>query len=154
MRVRIGMLVLLLFAFCAAPALAQYPGSSPYFRPGYGYQPAPTISPYLDIVRGGNPAINYYLGTRPEFERRANAQRFGAAIDELEQRRNMPLADLDEDFPSVGPTGHVAQFANFTPYFNMGNAAGQRYRPNTPGGGQPARQSSGSGTSRRSTTGN
>jgi len=34
-------------------------------------RPAPALSPYLNLVRGGNPAVNYYLGVLTEFDRRA-----------------------------------------------------------------------------------
>ena len=44
------------------------------------------ISPYLNLFRGQNTGINYYLGTRSEQQRRQNAQEFRDDIDELERR--------------------------------------------------------------------
>jgi hypothetical protein len=41
----------------------------------------PTLSPYLNMLRGGDPAANYFLGTLPDFQRR----------QEDAVRRNVPL---------------------------------------------------------------
>src|SRR5262245_28146673 len=75
-------------------ASAQFgPGAG--YGTGYPYGPrAPTVnpvgrpglSPYLNLLRGGNPAANYYLGVVPEAERRFNARQFSTAITDLEQR--------------------------------------------------------------------
>lgn len=51
-------------------AEAQYPYASPFYQsPGVmpnvynpQYQP---LSPYLNLLRGGNPGVNYYYGVRP-----------------------------------------------------------------------------------------
>ncbi len=54
-----------------APAQGGYPGQ----YPGQSYPPGagvgvpgglrPPLSPYLNLLRGGDPAVNYYYGVRP-----------------------------------------------------------------------------------------
>src|SRR5713226_9128309 len=81
----------LLWLAIAGTANAQYPGS-PVQGGAYGGFGAgnpygrPQLSPYLNLLRGGSPAANYYLGVVPERERRANAALFGSAISDLEWR--------------------------------------------------------------------
>ena len=61
----------------AVPARAQYPVSpyNQYFNP-YSNPPGlnpgggPRLSPYLNLLRGGNPAANYFMGVVPEIDRR------------------------------------------------------------------------------------
>jgi hypothetical protein len=53
-----GALLLLTVEQASAQGMsANVPNFRPYWR-----QP---LTPYLDIARGGSPAINYYLGTIP-----------------------------------------------------------------------------------------
>ncbi len=110
----------------AHPALAQYPVGG-YYAPRAplplpGGQPA--LSPYLNLLRGGNPAANYYLGVVPEVERRANVVRFTTAIDSLQQQVTGPRVEgtLDEAPPDgkLTPTGHAVTFMNASPYFGAG----------------------------------
>jgi hypothetical protein len=125
-------LVTILFLAASGAALAQgYPPNyqfSPNARPNIVGTPRPQLSPYLNLLRGGNPAANYFLGVLPEFERRANAYQFGNAIYDLEQR--------DLTSPSGDPleltsgTGHPTAFANTGTYFGTG--ASQRFLPATP----------------------
>src|SRR5262245_38574220 len=81
-------------------ASAQYPGfpttgfyGQTFAGPGYlgptalgpGYigpagpfapTPRPVFSPFLELLRGGNPAANYFLGTVPDLQAQAQAARF------------------------------------------------------------------------------
>ena len=75
----------------AAPASAQLPYSQvPNYRPGYT---AP-LSPYLNFLRGGDPASNYFLGVIPEIQRRNNAAQFRQSIDLLRQRQDLMQSQL------------------------------------------------------------
>jgi hypothetical protein len=86
------------------------PYNSSFTRPG------PNLSPYLNLLRGGNPAANYYLGVVPEVERRNNAAAFRAGIQDLAQRvENLP--EQDQVFTSLPQTGHPVQFFNLGAYF-------------------------------------
>ena len=117
----------------AVPAVAQYPNQPlGSYRPmggygGYGGSGAygrPGLSPYLNMLRGGSPAANYYLGVVLEFERRALDVQYGSALIDLERRAAAPASGEDEDLlPSLPGTGHPAVFGYYQPYFNMGRPA-------------------------------
>jgi len=112
----------------ARPAAAQsiyYGNGQNQFQP-YG---TPRLSPYLNLLRGGTSpaspaanAANYFLGTIPEIERRANARQFGSAINGLE-RQVTGLEESDELFPTLPQTGHGAVFNNLGGYFNNTSGA-------------------------------
>ena len=106
-------------------AHAQYPGSPAQggaFGGGLGGGNSygrPQLSPYLNLLRGGNPAANYYLGVVPERERRANAAMFGSAINDLEWRTRYGAGgELDLGEP-ITSTGHPTAFLNTGSYFNV-----------------------------------
>jgi len=117
-------LAVLVGVLAASPATAfAQQGGYPYGPPrapayGPGYRPG--LSPYLNITRGGgDPAVNYFLGTIPEFQRRANAQMFSSQIAELETRPPAVAgaatdADLFNPLPS---TGHLTAFQNTAGYY-------------------------------------
>ncbi len=62
---------LLFLMIIALPAAAQYqPGYSPNpaqlnYLPNYYNRATQPLSPYLNLMRGSNPAVNYYFGARP-----------------------------------------------------------------------------------------
>jgi hypothetical protein len=109
----------LLLLLGAEPAVAQQSfygrtTASPYGQPG--------LSPYLNLLRGGNPAANYYLGVVPEFERRANTNLFSSELQELDRRLlTSPTGEAREPQPALPGTGHPTSFMNFGPYYNFGN---------------------------------
>jgi len=96
------------------------PYNSSFTRPG------PSLSPYLNLLRGGNPAANYYLGVIPEIERRNNAAAFSAGILDLSQRIDNPVGGTDQLFANLPQTGHPVQFFNFSTYFGSGGPLGAR----------------------------
>jgi hypothetical protein len=123
----------LTLAGCAAAALlwlaagsahAQYfgrPGSGGYGGAGYNPYGRPQLSPYLNLLRGGDPAANYYAGVLPAFQQRAVNAQYGSAIVGLDQRVYGPggegdIADL------TNTTGHPTAFLNTASYFGALNA--------------------------------
>jgi hypothetical protein len=131
----------------AAPAQAQmvYPYSRPNYGPGY----QPQLSPYLNFLRGGDPAANYFLGTLPEFQRRANAKQFGTEINALNQAMLSQATAEPVDpllFRPLMETGHPTAFNNTLTYFGQGTpvpgvarSSGAGYRPpGTTGYGVPS----------------
>jgi hypothetical protein len=105
----------------AGTANAQYAGQgfgSPFGGAGFGSPYGrPQLTPYLNLLRGGSPAANYYLGVVPERERRSNAAQFGAAINDLEWRTRYGTAgELDLAEP-ITSSGHPATFLNTGSYF-------------------------------------
>ena len=111
-------------------ASAQAPGPT---NPG---SPAPNaysrasqpLSPYLNLLRGGNSAVNYFYGVRPGTQAGAFNGMFGQSGGP--RQTFFPGADtladlLDDprDIGKVGPTGHAAGFDNTLNYF--GPTSGQ-----------------------------
>jgi hypothetical protein len=88
----------------------------PYNQPRYGVGYTPPLSPYLNLLRGGNQAANYFLGTIPEIERRQNAQVFRSAILELDTKVSREAVELGLAEP-IGTTGHITAFGNTGTYF-------------------------------------
>jgi hypothetical protein len=112
---------------------------SPYARPNYVGNPRPILSPYLNLLRGGNPAANYFLGVLPEFERRANVYQFSTAIQDLEQRSAM-VGETGEPLVVTVTTGHPTAFANTAGYFGSGPGQRPTQPPAAaPGGGRRTR---------------
>lgn len=98
-----------------APASAQY-------RPSYPGGPypgsTPTVSPYLNILGRGNPAINYYGITRPQIEFR-NALYGGG------QSYGGPAEGEDLLDPSLRRgTGHPVVFNSLSHFYNSNPALG------------------------------
>ena len=76
----------------------------------------PNLSPYLNLLRGGNTAANYFIGVRPEQQRRQNAALFGLAINDLDKR----TAGSPEEYAPSPPvsSGTYVYLSNTGPYFN------------------------------------
>ncbi len=81
----------------AQPARAQFGGGmggySSYgnmnayganLRGPSGFPSQPALTPWLNMVRGGNPAANYFLGVLPEFDRRYFQAAVNATLPVLE----------------------------------------------------------------------
>ncbi len=147
--------VAVLFAWlglATVPASAQniYPYQQPMFRPGW----STPLSPYLNMLIPGNPAINYYALVEPQFQRRQYRnimnQTIQGLINELPQP---PGIMLEEDFNAPMPAaGHPTAFNYTGSYFTTltgqavpslggyaqrgaGGAMGASSRPGLMGGG-------------------
>jgi hypothetical protein len=84
--------------------------------PNYGPGFRPQLSPYLNIIRGRDFGVDYYLGTRQEFLRRQNTATFRSEIDELRAREGgaVPGAEVVRPVES----GTATTFGNTLGYFN------------------------------------
>jgi len=81
----------------------------------------PQLSPYLNLLRGGNVASNYFLGTIPEQQRRANDAIFRAQIQSLETRPLIPAVTATDDlFGALPGSGHETAFLNYGGYYAQG----------------------------------
>jgi hypothetical protein len=96
----------------------------------YNRQAQP-LSPYLNLLRGGNEAVNYYYGVRPGTQPGAFTGMFNQSAAGPRQTF-FPvvdtLADLSEDPQAamrVSPTGHPVGFNNTLNYF--GPTSGQTF---------------------------
>jgi hypothetical protein len=102
--------VLLVLALSSAPARAQFqPG--PLGAPA-GYRPP--VSPYLNLLRPGDPAINYYGIVRPELS-------FQRSLIGLQQQVNAVGAQATADTQGLGlvSTGHPIVFNNYSHYYGV-----------------------------------
>ncbi len=109
-----------LASFCTGTASAQLgPQAPPAYGPGY----RPLLSPYLNLLRGGDPASNYFLGTIPEYQRRANAQLFSQEIGALDRRLTLEAQPAPEVrlFQPLPETGHPTAFGYTNGYFGSGS---------------------------------
>jgi hypothetical protein len=166
--IRTGVLGVGFLLGLAGAASAQYPygggyggygGYGGFGSPGYGSAPnvmpniynprTQPLSPYLNLLRGGNPGVNYYYGVRPGTVGGAAAPlapgiapggnrpayfpvQYGDA-DPLE----LPTADTDRGYV-IPPAGHPVMFNNTLGYFPGG--------PGARGGSPRSGLSSGGGT--------
>lgn len=117
-----------------------------------GYAPAPNsynrqsqpLSPYLNLLRGGNNAVNYFYGARPGtvggggFAGMMNQQNVGPrqtffpVVDTLADL----LTDDQKGLPRMPATGHPVGFGNTLNYFGPSTGSAQRGA-----GPQPQRRS-------------
>jgi hypothetical protein len=118
-----GLLSLGLLA-CVAPGRAD--AQAPFTQPGYVQPYRPVVSPYLNLLRGGQgAALNYYNLVRPQVQ-------FGNSIQQLQQQVTQNQQNItglqQQQQTGIAPTGHPIQFLNHRQYFlNYGGT----------GGGQP-----------------
>ena len=81
---RTGLLALAALLTLSGVTFAQ---PQPYVRQGTNPYATPPLSPWLNMLRGGDPAVNYYLGVVPEFRQRTLNAQFGAQMQMLNQRQ-------------------------------------------------------------------
>jgi len=114
-----------------ATSRAQVPGqvNPNSYAPNMYNRAAQPLSPYLNLLRGGNTAVNYYYGVRPGTQPGAFTgmfnqpttgprQTFFPVVDTLAE-----ATDEARDPTKVPPTGHPVGFNNTLNYF--GPTSGQ-----------------------------
>jgi hypothetical protein len=127
---RRGILALLITGGVLGATAVQAQNTYPYLPPQYGPGYQTPLSPYLNFLRGGDPAANYFLGVLPEFQRRENANQFRAQIGGLQiltAPLRTPAEIAAQDIPrGFGPTGHPTAFGYTGTYFGAAQAAPAR----------------------------
>jgi hypothetical protein len=99
-------LLLVLSAGSSAPAQTYVPPRvSPYANGG--------ISPYVNLLRGGNPAINYYGLVLPEIQAQNSIQQL-----QTEVARQQATVVAPPTNQALSDTGHTTRFMQYTQYFN------------------------------------
>jgi hypothetical protein len=114
----LGVLLALVPAAGAQPPYTEYNRSLP------GFAPRPALSPYLNMLRGGNPAANYYLGVLPEQNYRAFQNALPQTIANDLSRLPAPQDRLSADdlLPSLPATGHMTGFQFYGAYYSSAGA--------------------------------
>lgn len=96
-------------------------------QPLYNGFNRPALSPYLNMLRGGDPASNFYLGVIPEFQRRNFEARALDSFQSLSRdaARNRELAEdalaREPTLRTLPSTGHPTAFLNYGSYFGTLN---------------------------------
>ena len=127
-----------LIASAAALALTGAASAQYYQPPGampniYDPRNQP-LSPYLNLLRGGNPGVNYYYGVRPATVG-GTGQSLGAPFTAPGANRQLFFPQLASapdplELPTAGPgaglppAGHPVVFNNTGGYFPSGGARG------------------------------
>ncbi len=70
----------------------------------------PTFSPYLNLLRGGNPVLNYYGIVRPEQEFRSANQQFYQSFNQVDQRFNAERDKEGNLRSQLEESGHRVRF--------------------------------------------
>jgi hypothetical protein len=116
-------------ALSAGPARAQF---GYYSQPQTSPFPRSPISPYLNLARGGNPAINYYGLVRPQIGFQQSIYGLQQQVTGLGQYQAYQSAQAN----SSALTGHPTRFLNYSRYF-MNSGAGSGTFPGAGGAGTP-----------------
>ena len=103
------------WSLLAGTCHAQYAGGQ--FGRGPTPFSRPTVSPYLNLLQGGNPAINYYGLVRPQLAFRNALQNLGENVNTIGNNVN----SLETNQPTQ--TGHRSSFMTQGAYF-MTNGSG------------------------------
>lgn len=134
---RMAAIAAALWAGSAAKAQIGQPGTGTPGGFGRNNQP---VSPYLNLLRGANTAVNYYTGVRGNnqpfgyagmFNQSAQGPRqtFFPVVDTLSE-----LADDPNAARVVSPTGHPVGFNNTMGYFGGSPQQGNRPQQQSPVG--------------------
>ncbi len=123
-------------------AAAQAPAPPP----GFGQAPRPQVSPYLNLLRSGNPGyLNYYGLVRPQQEFQQGLQGLQQEVGAVQSALGQPFgADLGQQQPLLPGTGHRSGFLTSGGYFMTFNGRA---------GGVGAGMASGSALAARPATG-
>ena len=95
----------------------------------------PTLSPYLNLLRGGDASSNYYLGVRPEFQRRDDRTNLLTRTKELEQRTGELSNELEDQENEI--QGTPSDFGDTKNYFATPNTYYGRVTPGNINQGRP-----------------
>jgi|GEM_PF-2454305 len=87
-----------------------------YQRPSTNPYNTPSVSPYLNMTRGGNAAVNYYDLVRPQ-------QNTSNAIQRLQQQQSQGALQGPSANAALGFTGHPATFMNYSHFYNYNMGA-------------------------------
>jgi hypothetical protein len=90
----------------ATPAWAQS-----YTRPATSPFPQPTVSPYLNLLRAGNVAVNYYDLVRPQ-------QQVATTLQTLQHQVNATSYTATATRDALLETGHPVLFLNLSHYYS------------------------------------
>lgn len=97
-----------------SPTVAH--GQFRYVRPQTNPFGTPTISPYLNLGRGGNAGINYYALVRPQVQAFQGIQMLEAQQQSLAEQQQQAFSRFQTG-AQIGVSGHRTYFFNYGHYF-------------------------------------
>jgi hypothetical protein len=120
---RAALLSMGLWALCSGQVFAQLG----YYRPPQ-INPYPVVSPYLNLMNGGNPATTYFGIIRPQMEMNQNIQGLQQQVQGIQDNSFNQLgfgSSMMQQMPDNAlTTGHPAVFQNFSYYYPSMNRGG------------------------------
>ena len=124
--------VLAFGALAVAAACGQVGAVSAQVPSPAGPVTQPSFSPYMNLLRRGNPTyLNYYGLVRPEQDFRRSIQTLQQDVNNVYQSQQQPAAQT-----TLPGTGHRTAFLNTMGYF-MTMTGGPGYRQGSPTGAAP-----------------
>jgi hypothetical protein len=103
-----------------------YPAISPSPNSPSQYAARPPLSPYLNLLRGGEVAANYYLDVVPMLQKQKKDQDPTLAPPRIDPR-------LDEEFKEItlrrSTSGNLTSFGNYYGAYSMPNRGYIPYAP-------------------------
>lgn len=94
----------------------------------------PALSPWLNMLRGGSPAANYFLGVLPEYDRRNFQMGVNSALPAIDNAivggAQQPL-DITA-VPVLNQTGHLSAFQAYGMYYGNMPGSQRPYYPLNP----------------------
>jgi hypothetical protein len=107
----------LLAAYSPVSAQFTYPFQAGQRYPGW----QTPLSPYLNLLRPGNPAVNYYGLVEPEFQRRQDRGVIYNSLQSLANQLPQRPGIMEEEFNApLRSTGHPTAFGYTGSYFGGG----------------------------------
>jgi hypothetical protein len=100
-------------AVVAALSIAPAVQAQSYVQPRVSPYTTTGLSPYLNLLRGGNQAVNYYGLVRPELQAQASIQQLQEAVA---RPQVSVVAPPTNQVQSV--TGHTTRFMQYSQYFS------------------------------------
>lgn len=119
----------------AGPAHAQVP--TPPRSPLTPYPSRPAFSPYLNLLRGGDPNFNYQGLVRPQMEFRSGIQ----SLNQQSQLTQQAVSNVQGEL-GLPATGHPTQFLSTGGYF-LSKSGGRGSSSGVTTGAAPVQQGGG-----------
>ena len=107
-------------ATCGSLDAQVYSGNRSGGYQPYQPYPRPQLSPYLNLIRGGDPAANYFMGTIPQRNQIRTNRQFLSALQQLDRGQRQlerPSGTGLELYVPLGTTGHPSAFMQLGSYF-------------------------------------
>ena len=107
---------LIAMALTIAASAAQ--AEQPIVQPTRPNNTPPVLNPYLNMLRGGNPAINYYGLVRPQMQQGQQLQMLQNGLARTTEEAEAAAMTPTTPTGVLADTGHTVGFMTYPRYFN------------------------------------